>query len=129
MIYPNESIPCQWPQCYKDAKYHIFHDVESIHVCEIHRGAVIVNIETHGKIWIFKKELDINQDRDIIRPKEGALRCEDMGKDKVMDADQIAAKKADAAAEVAFEIPPLVQPKKRRVASSAKSRRIIGNEE
>lgn len=115
-----DQRPCQWPRCSLDAGYEIHFENERIFVCKAHREAVTVNIENHGKIWIFQ-DLDANRaNQPVIRPGEQKPRFKGRPAAKPArvgqtsaQAQQEAAKKADEAARPVDVVPELVQPRKR----------------
>ena len=125
--------PCQWPKCSEHAAHQVHHDLESIHVCRAHRGAVVVNIETQGKIWVFKSDSDLSPTGARIRPGEEKprytgrpeLRPGD-NQPEAPDPQQVAAKRADAAATPMDPALDLVQPRKRTQGDAAASH-ILGD--
>lgn len=106
----NDDQPCQWPKCILRAAHTIYHDDESIMVCSQHRGAVVVNIESQNKIWIFNKGAEAAIKGKAVRPGEIAPQYKGTPHKRpgspAPDWAKEAAKKADAAAAPAEEVPP-----------------------
>ena len=131
MNHPEDYTPCQWPQCNIEAHHHVHYEYESIFVCRAHREAVKVNIETCGKIWIFKDQEQKKAEAPRVRPGEQKPRYKGAPvaappMASKPDWRQVAAKRADAAAVPVEGNPEFVQPRKRTQGDAVISK-ILGD--
>ena len=110
-----DFITCEWPHCVEKAKHDIHYENDHIHVCHAHQPAVVVNIQSSGRLRVFQHEGKGKDGEQVLRPNSKKPITKREAHEKEMgnyDLDQEAAKKAEAVA-VPIEIPKLVQPKKR----------------
>ena len=133
MYRTDEYDPCQWPKCRLDAKHQVVHEHESIMVCSSHRAAVVVNIETQGKIWIFSQNDGQPVKGAIVRPGEQKPRFKGQTTHvrpqtaaSKQEKQQEAARRADAAAVPVSPLDDIVKPRKRTEGHDAASR-ILGD--
>jgi hypothetical protein len=105
---------CQWPDCESVSSAHLYYEEENIRVCGQHRGAVLVNIETAGRIWIASHEQAFTPDAgESVRPsdKEPVPKNRPSVEREIgAESEQSIAQKASAAA---VTLDSIVEPNKR----------------
>lgn len=124
-----DEVPsCQWPQCGLPAPHQIHYEYERIDVCRAHRAAVQVNIESQGKIWIFKDNDTRKAEQPITRPGEQKPRRTGAATPLpatvapgATDWQREAAQKADSLAIPVEQATDLVQPQRRTAGRRAAS--------